>query len=88
MYYYSRLLNSAERNYSTTDRKCLAVIAAVKKFRVYVLGTPLEIRIDHSAVLQLLNKVDATGSVCTLGVYHVRIRFYAPVSARSETREC
>ena len=38
VYYYSRLLNSAERNYSTIDRKCLAVIAAVKKFRVYCVG--------------------------------------------------
>ena len=61
VYYYSRLLNPAERNYSTTDRKCLAVIAAVKKFRVYVLGAPLEICTDHAAVRQLLNKVDATG---------------------------
>ena len=50
MYYYSRLLNRAERNYSTTDRECLAVIAAIKKFRVYVLGAPLEIRTDHAAV--------------------------------------
>ena len=60
VYYYSGLLNSAERNYSTTDRECLAVIVAVKKFRVSVLGAPLEIRTDHSAVRQLLNKVDAT----------------------------
>ena len=56
VYYYSRLLNPAEQNYSTTDRECLAVIAAVKKFRVYVLGAPLEIRTDHTAVRQLLNK--------------------------------
>ena len=61
VYYYSGLLNSAERNYLTTDRECLAVIVAVKKFRVSVLGAPLEIRTDHSAVRQLLNKVDATG---------------------------
>ena len=61
MYYYSRLLNPSERNHSTTDRKCLVVIVAVKKFRVYVLGAPLEIRTDHAAVQQLLNKVDATG---------------------------
>ena len=61
VYYYSRLLNPDERDYSTTDRECLAVIAAMKKFRVYVLGAPLEIRTDHAALRQLLNKVDATG---------------------------
>ena len=32
VYYHSRLLSPAERNYSTTDRECLAVITAVKKF--------------------------------------------------------
>ena len=50
VYYYSRLLNPAERNYSTTDHECLAVIVAVKKFRVYVLGAPLEISTNHAAV--------------------------------------
>ena len=79
MYYYSRLLNSAERNYSTTNRECLAVIAAVKKFRVYVLGAPLEIRTDHSAVRQLLNKVDATGRyarwVCIMSEFDFTLRY-------------
>ena len=79
MYYYSRLLNSAERNYSTTDRECLAVIAAVKKFRVYVLGAPLEIRTDHSTVRRLLNKVDATGRyarwVCIMSEFDFTLRY-------------
>ena len=79
VYYYSRLLNSAERNYSTTDRECLAVIAAVKKFRVYVLGAPLEIRTDHTAVRQLLNKVDATGRyarwVCIMSEFDFTLRY-------------
>ena len=79
MYYYSRLLNSAKRNYSTTDRECLAVIVAVKKFRVYVLGAPLEIRTDHSAVRQLLNKVDTTSRyarwVCIMSELDFTLRY-------------
>ena len=79
MYYYSRLLNLAERNYSTTDHECLAVIATVKKFRVYVLGAPLEIRTDHAAVRQLLNKVDATGRysrwVCIMSEFDFTLRY-------------
>ena len=79
VYYYSRLLNSAKWNYSTTDRECLAVIAAVKKFRVYVLGAPLEIRTDHSAVRQLLNKVNATGRyarwVCIMSEFDFTLRY-------------
>ena len=61
VYYYSRLLNPAERNYSTTDRECLAVITAVKKFRVYILGKEVLIRTDHGAVRQLLQQPEATG---------------------------
>ena len=61
VYYYSRLLNNAERNYSATDRECLAVIAAMKKFRVYILGRSVLIRTDHSALRQLLNRGEATG---------------------------
>lgn len=61
VYYFSRLLNVAEQNYSTIDRECFAVVVAVKKFRVYVLGGALLIRTDHRTVRQLLNKVDAIG---------------------------
>ena len=61
MYYYSRTFNTAESNYSTTDRECLAVVAGMKKFRVYVLGGEILIRTDHSAVRQLLNNAENTG---------------------------
>ena len=33
VYYYSKTFNAAKRNYSTTDCKCLAVVAGMKKFR-------------------------------------------------------
>ena len=79
VYYHSRLLNAAEKNYSTTDRECLAVITAVKKFRVYVLGAPLVMRTDHTAVRQLLNKVDATGWyarwVCIMSEFDFTLRY-------------
>ena len=79
VYYYSRLLNPTERNYSTTDCECLAIIAVVKKFRVYVLGAPLEIRTDHAAVRQLLNKVDTTGRyarwVCIMSEFDFTLRY-------------
>ena len=45
----------------------MAVIAAVKKFRVYILGSTVEIRTDHSAVRQVLNKPDATGRYARWG---------------------
>lgn len=34
--FYSRKFNSAERNYSATDREMLAIVANLRHFRHYV----------------------------------------------------
>ena len=44
-----------------------------------MLGAPLEIRTDHAAVRQLLNKVDATGRyarwVCIMSEFDLTLRY-------------
>jgi hypothetical protein len=45
--YYSKKLNSAERNYSATERELLAVVYALQEWRCYVLGKPVTVTTDH-----------------------------------------
>jgi len=61
--YYSWGLISAEQNYSTTDRECLAVVWACFLLRPYLEGQEFLIRTDHSSLLWLLNMDSAQGRV-------------------------
>ncbi|CAH2103255.1 unnamed protein product [Euphydryas editha] len=59
--YASRLLTSAERNYSTTEREALAVVWAAEKFRGYIDGHQVCIASDHQPLRWLLTLKSPTG---------------------------
>ena len=61
IYYASRQMNPAERNYTTTEREALAVIYACKKFRHYLLGYKVVFHTDHDSLKYLVNKPDLSG---------------------------
>ncbi|KAF9760592.1 Retrovirus-related Pol polyprotein from transposon, partial [Nosema granulosis] len=62
IFFISRTLNKAERNYTVTEKECLSVVWAVKQFRVYLYNHFI-IRTDHMALKWLLEIKEATGRI-------------------------
>ena len=54
--FFSRALTLTERNYSAYELEMYAVVRAVERFRVYLLGKPFLLRTDHLALLNLLKR--------------------------------
>ncbi|XP_071906082.1 uncharacterized protein [Coffea arabica] len=59
IYYSSRALNETQLNNSTTENELLAIIFALEKFRLYLLGFKVIVFSDHTALRYLMTKKDA-----------------------------
>ena len=60
IYYAGRTLDDTQLNYSPTKKKFLRVMFALKKFRSYLIGSPITIYTDQASHRQLLAKKDVT----------------------------
>ena len=56
-------MSPAEKKYTTTERKALAVIYACKKFRHYLLGYRIVFHTDHDSLKYLVNKPDLSNRI-------------------------
>ena len=63
LYYASKTLNKAERNYCVTRRELLAIVTFVKQFHHYLYGAKFLVRTDHAALYWLLRKKDPEGQM-------------------------
>jgi hypothetical protein len=59
--YWSRGLTSAEKNYSTTEKECLAIVWAILHLRPYLKQQKFTIRTDHHSLRWVLDLSDAQG---------------------------
>jgi hypothetical protein len=59
--YWSRGLTNAERNYSTTEKECLAIVWSILHLRPYLESRHFVVRTDHNSLRWVLNLADAQG---------------------------
>jgi hypothetical protein len=59
IHYASKTLDSAQKNYATTEKEFLAVVFACDKFRSYIVDSKVTIHTDHAAIKYLMEKKDA-----------------------------
>ncbi|RWS00093.1 Retrovirus-related Pol polyprotein from transposon 412-like protein, partial [Dinothrombium tinctorium] len=56
--YYSRVLNSSEKNYSAIEIELLAIVCSIKRFHNYLLGQKFEIITDSNSLTYLMRTKD------------------------------
>jgi len=63
IYYISKNLTPAKKNYTVMEKEFLVVVYAINKFRHYITGYFVFIHTDHSAIFYLMNKSIINGRV-------------------------
>ena len=59
IHYASKTLDSAQRNYATTEKEFLAVVFACDNFGPYFVELKVIVHTDHVAIKYLMEKKDA-----------------------------
>ena len=58
IYYASQTLDSAQSNYTTTEKEFFDVVFALENFRSYIVGSSVTIFMDHATLKYFLSKQD------------------------------
>ncbi|EPB65777.1 hypothetical protein ANCCEY_15154 [Ancylostoma ceylanicum] len=63
IYFASKPLSKAERNYHVTDQEGLAVVYALKKFHYFIYGVHTIVRTDHATLTSLFKRKNVSTRV-------------------------
>jgi len=77
VYYCNREIILAEEKYMNYELEILAIVKALKKFWVYLLGIPFKVIIDCHIFMVTINKKD----LCAIGFTFGRVQLYNRTSA-------
>ena len=84
--YASRTLKTHQKNYSITEKECLAIVEAIKHFRPYLYGKQFTVVVDHNALKWLMEIKDPSSRLTrwstTLQQYNFEI-IYRPGKTHS-----
>mgnify|MGYP005843595011 CR=1 FL=1 len=59
IHYASKTLDSAHRNYATTEKEFFVIVFACDKLRSYIVDSKVTIHTDHAAIEYLMEKKEA-----------------------------
>ena len=68
--YWSYALNERERNYSSTERECYAVVWEITSLRTYIEGAHFTVRTDHDPLRSLMRLKESS---CRLTRWRLRL---------------
>jgi len=79
--YASWLFNSAQVNYSATERELLAIVMAVRKWRPFIIGSKFLVETDHKALEGYKTLNDPFGKITRWSVelaqYDMKVKYIA-----------